>query len=163
MANFHAIVNLPGLLTKMGVKYRRFFTIETKMSDLFFSPDHTLDALGLRCPEPVMMVRKTVRNMQTGETLLIIADDPATTRDIPGSVPLWNTSCWRKRRRGCRTAIYCVKRINRTADLILIRSFPNSPVLRRVAALSPCLTASVMPHDAAVFGCGTRRPPDEVR
>ena len=33
---------------------------------------------------PVMMVRKTVRNMQPGETLLIIADDPATTRDIPG-------------------------------------------------------------------------------
>ncbi|MBC9895049.1 sulfurtransferase TusA, partial [Salmonella enterica subsp. enterica serovar Panama] len=26
------------------------------MSDLFSSPDHTLDALGLRCPEPVMMV-----------------------------------------------------------------------------------------------------------
>ena len=45
---------------------------------------NTLDALGLRCPEPVMMVRKTVRNMQPGETLLIIADDPATTRDIPG-------------------------------------------------------------------------------
>lgn len=84
MANFYAIVNLPGLLMKMGVKYRRFSTIETKMSDLFSSPDHTLDALGLRCPEPVMMVRKTVRNMQTGETLLIIADDPATTRDIPG-------------------------------------------------------------------------------
>lgn len=31
-----------------------------------------------------MMVRKTVRGMQPGETLLIIADDPATTRDIPG-------------------------------------------------------------------------------
>ncbi|SUH20242.1 sulfur transfer protein SirA [Salmonella enterica subsp. enterica] len=31
------------------------------MSDLFSSPDHMLDALGLRCPEPVMMVRKTVR------------------------------------------------------------------------------------------------------
>jgi tRNA 2-thiouridine synthesizing protein A len=31
-----------------------------------------------------MMVRKTVRNMQPGETLLVIADDPATTRDIPG-------------------------------------------------------------------------------
>ncbi|TJS66099.1 sulfurtransferase TusA, partial [Escherichia coli] len=24
------------------------------MTDLFSSPDHTLDALGLRCPEPVM-------------------------------------------------------------------------------------------------------------
>ncbi|SFN42020.1 tRNA 2-thiouridine synthesizing protein A [Izhakiella capsodis] len=46
--------------------------------------DKTLDAMGLRCPEPVMMVRKTVRNMAAGETLLIIADDPATVRDIPG-------------------------------------------------------------------------------
>ncbi|MFS2221747.1 sulfurtransferase TusA [Pantoea sp. B65] len=54
------------------------------MSDIFANPDQTLDALGLRCPEPVMMVRKTVRVMQEGETLLIIADDPATTRDIPG-------------------------------------------------------------------------------
>lgn len=54
------------------------------MSDPFDRADHTLDAQGLRCPEPVMMVRKTVRTMQTGETLLIIADDPATTRDIPG-------------------------------------------------------------------------------
>ncbi|AXF78568.1 sulfurtransferase TusA [Erwinia tracheiphila] len=54
------------------------------MSDPFVNPDHTLDALGLRCPEPVMMVRKTVRDMQDGETLLIVADDPATTRDIPG-------------------------------------------------------------------------------
>lgn len=54
------------------------------MSDIFANPDQTLDALGLRCPEPVMMVRKTVRYMQEGETLLIIADDPATTRDIPG-------------------------------------------------------------------------------
>jgi len=54
------------------------------MSDNFSQADRQLDALGLRCPEPVMMVRKTVRTMQDGETLLIIADDPATTRDIPG-------------------------------------------------------------------------------
>lgn len=54
------------------------------MSQLFENPDKTLDTLGLRCPEPVMLVRKAVRHMQAGETLLIIADDPATTRDIPG-------------------------------------------------------------------------------
>jgi tRNA 2-thiouridine synthesizing protein A len=30
-----------------------------------------------------MMVRKTVRKMQKGELLAVIADDPATTRDIP--------------------------------------------------------------------------------
>lgn len=53
------------------------------MSDQFNAAQHQLDALGLRCPEPVMMVRKSVRRMNEGETLLIIADDPATTRDIP--------------------------------------------------------------------------------
>lgn len=42
-----------------------------------------LDTLGLRCPEPIMLVRKTIRGMQSGEILLITADDPATTRDIP--------------------------------------------------------------------------------
>ncbi len=54
------------------------------MSDIFFTADSTLDAQGLRCPEPVMLVRKTVRLMAEGETLLIIADDPASVRDIPG-------------------------------------------------------------------------------
>ena len=49
----------------------------------FDDADYQLDALGLRCPEPVMMVRLQVRKMQDGETLLITADDPATTRDVP--------------------------------------------------------------------------------
>lgn len=43
----------------------------------------TLNAMGLRCPEPVMLVRKTIRQMVEGDILHIIADDPATTRDIP--------------------------------------------------------------------------------
>ena len=55
------------------------------MSEMIDTPvDGTLDATGLNCPEPVMMVRKAVRTMKDGETLLIVADDPATTRDIPG-------------------------------------------------------------------------------
>ncbi len=44
---------------------------------------HNLEAKGLRCPEPVMMVRKTIRKMQDGDILLVTADDPSTTRDIP--------------------------------------------------------------------------------
>ncbi|KIT43944.1 sulfurtransferase [Vibrio parahaemolyticus 3644] len=39
-----------------------------------FNPElatKTLEAEGLRCPEPVMMVRKTIRNMQDGEVLLV--------------------------------------------------------------------------------------------
>ncbi|ATL97957.1 MULTISPECIES: sulfurtransferase TusA [Aeromonas] len=53
------------------------------MTTLFCNATHELDAIGLRCPEPVMMVRKKVRLMAQGETLLVSADDPSTTRDIP--------------------------------------------------------------------------------
>ena len=53
------------------------------MSALFCDATHELDAIGLRCPEPVMMVRKKVRLLAQGETLLVSADDPSTTRDIP--------------------------------------------------------------------------------
>jgi tRNA 2-thiouridine synthesizing protein A len=50
---------------------------------LFQQTDYTLDAIGLRCPEPVMMVRMNIRKMTSGETLLIQCDDPSTARDIP--------------------------------------------------------------------------------
>ncbi|WP_088329313.1 sulfurtransferase TusA [Lacimicrobium sp. SS2-24] len=53
------------------------------MASEFDRADHHLDTLGLRCPEPVMMVRLQIRKMRDGETLLVEADDPATTRDIP--------------------------------------------------------------------------------
>ena len=64
--------------------------------------DQTLDALGLRCPEPVMMIRKTIRHMADGETLVIIADDPATTRDIP-SFAFYGSPTTRKRH--CSAAV----------------------------------------------------------
>jgi len=53
------------------------------IEDSFQNPDHHLDTLGLRCPEPVMMLRLTIRKIAVGETLFVIADDPSTTRDIP--------------------------------------------------------------------------------
>ncbi len=57
--------------------------ITPDLEALFSSAEQQLDALGLRCPEPVMMTRLTIRKMSPGQTLLIVADDPATTRDIP--------------------------------------------------------------------------------
>jgi len=50
---------------------------------IFETADHTLNAIGLRCPEPVMMVRKNIRKIDIGDTLLVEADDTSTTRDIP--------------------------------------------------------------------------------
>lgn len=53
------------------------------LSDIFPQADHCLNAIGLRCPEPVMMVRLNIRKIASGETLLVKCDDPSTTRDIP--------------------------------------------------------------------------------
>ena len=45
--------------------------------------DHHLDTQGLICPEPVMMLHRTIRKADSGEMIEILATDPATTRDIP--------------------------------------------------------------------------------
>ena len=46
-------------------------------------PDHILDATGLLCPEPVMLLHSRIRDIAAGETLQILATDPSTERDIP--------------------------------------------------------------------------------
>lgn len=44
--------------------------------------DQELDARGLTCPEPLMLVRNRVREMQSGHTLRVLATDPSTVRDL---------------------------------------------------------------------------------
>lgn len=53
------------------------------MKTMFNDADQQLDAIGLRCPEPVMMVRLAIRKLTKNQTLLVSADDPSTKRDIP--------------------------------------------------------------------------------
>ena len=43
----------------------------------------TIDATGLKCPEPVMMLRNALRKAEPGTCLRLIASDPSTLRDIP--------------------------------------------------------------------------------
>ncbi|HEY0891805.1 MAG TPA: sulfurtransferase TusA [Cellvibrio sp.] len=45
--------------------------------------DKSLDASGLLCPEPVMMLHKVMREAATGNVVEVIATDPSTLRDIP--------------------------------------------------------------------------------
>lgn len=42
-----------------------------------------LDASGLFCPEPVMLLHNKIRDIGEGDLLLLIATDPSTTRDVP--------------------------------------------------------------------------------
>ena len=46
-------------------------------------PDHILDATGLFCPEPVMLLHNKIRDIAVGDTLQVLATDPSTERDIP--------------------------------------------------------------------------------
>lgn len=57
-------------------------TIAAQMSDSENHSDATLDAQGLICPEPLMLVRNRVREMHSGETLFVQATDPSTGRDF---------------------------------------------------------------------------------
>ena len=42
-----------------------------------------LDAKGLYCPEPVMLLHNKVRDLPGGGLLKVLATDPSTERDIP--------------------------------------------------------------------------------
>ena len=48
-----------------------------------FTIDKSLDASGLMCPEPVMMLHKVMREAVAGNVIEVIATDPSTLRDIP--------------------------------------------------------------------------------
>ncbi len=45
--------------------------------------DKVLDATGLYCPEPVMLLHNIVRDMEPGQVVQVLATDPSTQRDIP--------------------------------------------------------------------------------
>lgn len=42
----------------------------------------TLDARGLFCPEPVFRTKNEIETLKVGESLCVLADDPAAEEDI---------------------------------------------------------------------------------
>lgn len=43
---------------------------------------HELDARGLLCPEPIMLLHKAVKTLSPGEVIHMLASDPSTQRDV---------------------------------------------------------------------------------
>ncbi len=43
----------------------------------------TIDAIGLLCPLPVLRLRKRLGAVAVGETVVLLADDPAAIIDVP--------------------------------------------------------------------------------
>ena len=48
--------------------------------------DKKLDCIGLYCPEPVFRTRMELDELQIGEVLEVVADDPAAESDIKSLV-----------------------------------------------------------------------------
>ena len=58
-----------------------------------------LDASGLRCPEPLMLLRQRMRQLAPGDRLQVLTTDPASVRDLSSSVAAsWVTPFSSRRR-----------------------------------------------------------------
>jgi tRNA 2-thiouridine synthesizing protein A len=47
------------------------------------APVLTLDALGKKCPIPIIMLADRIRDVQIGQYIAVLADDPAAKTDLP--------------------------------------------------------------------------------
>jgi len=43
----------------------------------------TIDCLGRRCPLPVIALARRIREVEVGDVVRVLADDPAAANDIP--------------------------------------------------------------------------------
>ena len=46
-------------------------------------PDKVEDCIGLFCPVPVFNTSQSINDIEIGEVLEVLTDDPASTNDIP--------------------------------------------------------------------------------
>jgi tRNA 2-thiouridine synthesizing protein A len=46
-------------------------------------PALILDALGKKCPIPIIMLADRIRDVRIGQTIAVLADDPAAKTDLP--------------------------------------------------------------------------------
>jgi len=47
-----------------------------------FNPDRQIDCTGLFCPMPIVKTREAIRQMVSGQVLLMLSDDPASEADM---------------------------------------------------------------------------------
>jgi len=46
-------------------------------------PALTIDALGRKCPIPIIMLAERIREVPIGQVVAVLADDPAARTDLP--------------------------------------------------------------------------------
>ena len=57
------------------------------------APLVTIDALGRKCPIPIIMLAQQIRDVPVGSVIAVLADDPAAYSDIPAWCGLKSHDC----------------------------------------------------------------------
>ena len=57
------------------------------------TPLLTIDALGRKCPIPIIMLADQIRDVPVGAVIAVLADDPAAYSDIPAWCGLKSHDC----------------------------------------------------------------------
>src|ERR1700677_3159720 len=53
----------------------------------------TIDALGRKCPIPIIMLAEQIRDVPVGAVIAVLADDPAVYTDVPAWCTLKSHEC----------------------------------------------------------------------
>ncbi len=59
------------------------------------APALTIDALGKKCPIPIILLAERIGEVPMGQTVQVLADDPATRTDVPAWCGLKSHECVR--------------------------------------------------------------------
>jgi len=65
-------------------------------------PQETINAVGLKCPEPLMLLHAGMRRLEPGQELVLQATDPSTERDVANFCEFLGHSLVSSRRDGER-------------------------------------------------------------
>jgi tRNA 2-thiouridine synthesizing protein A len=57
------------------------------------APLITIDALGRKCPIPIILLAQQIRDVPVGSVIAVLADDPAAYTDIPAWCGLKSHDC----------------------------------------------------------------------
>ena len=57
------------------------------------TPLLTIDALGRKCPIPIIMLAAQIRDVPVGGVIAVLADDPAVYTDVPAWCALKSHEC----------------------------------------------------------------------
>jgi tRNA 2-thiouridine synthesizing protein A len=56
-------------------------------------PVITIDALGRKCPIPIIMLAEQIRDVPVGAVIAVLADDPAAYSDVPAWCTMKSHEC----------------------------------------------------------------------